>query len=623
MCGVTGIHCERDIPAQGELEAMVHAIRRRGPDDRGFFLSGPVGLGMSRLSIIDPQNGRQPLFNEDGNVAVVCNGEIYNHPQLREELEAKGHRYKTCSDAETIVHLYEQEGLNFLDRLQGMFGLALWDQKRRRLIIARDRLGIKPLYYMDAAGCLVFGSELKAVLASKRASFTIDASAVDAYFKLGYVPNPLTIYREVKKLPPAHVLIHEQGKTRIRRYWTLSFEPKPAKSAEQWKEEFVSLFQATVEKHLMSDVPLGAFLSGGVDSSFVVAVMARLMDKPVQTFTVGFAGSTGGYLDEREIAKTVSSRFGTQHTEFEVQPRLEEIIDDVVEAFDEPFADDSVIPTYYLCRETSKKVKVALSGLGGDELFAGYERYLGLVLSTSFDKIPGFVKTCLINPVVNRLPELKNGHYTINHLKRFVRSAKFPPAERYQGYVSIFRAEERRFLLPGIEGSLRDEENLTYFSDGRMGLLDQALNQDIHTYLPEDILALADRLSMWHSLELRVPFVDHKLVEFCATMPASLKIRGLKKKVLLRRAARDVLPNSVLDHRKQGFAAPMAAWLRGDLKEYVADSLSPSVVARHHYLNANYVQTILQDHWNRRELNDRKIFSILMFQRWLDSARAA
>jgi asparagine synthase (glutamine-hydrolysing) len=623
MCGITGIYCESDLPQQRELEAMVHSIRRRGPDDRGYFVSGPVGLGMSRLSIIDPENGRQPISSEDGNVVVVCNGEIYNHPELRRELGAKGHRYKTRSDAETLVHLYEEEGLDFLDRLQGMFGLALWDQKRHRLIIARDRLGIKPVYYTTSADLLIFGSELKAVVASKRLSLTVDNSAIDAYFKLGYVPNPLTIYREVKKLPPAHVLIHENGQTRLKKYWNLSFEPKPAKSASEWQEQFVSLFQATVEKHLMSDVPLGAFLSGGVDSSFVVATMAGLMDKPVKSFTVGFAGSKGGYLDERDIAREVSRQFGTEHTEFEVQPRPEEIIDEVVEAFDEPFADDSVIPTYYLCRETSKQVKVALSGLGGDELFAGYERYLGLVLSSSYDKLPGFVKTSIIGPLVNRLPELKNGHYTINHLKRFVRSSKFPPAERYQSYVSIFGGEERRSLLPGLNGFANGDVNLEYFSNSRMGLLDQALNQDIHTYLPEDILALSDRLSMWHSLELRVPFVDHQLVEFCAAMPASLKIRGREKKVMLRRAARGVLPDAVLNHRKQGFAAPMAAWLRGDLKEYVADSLSTSMVARHGLLDPKYVHGLLHEHWTRRELNDRKIFSVLMFQRWLDTAVAA
>lgn len=623
MCGVTGIYCETDVPRRDELEAMVHSIRRRGPDDHGFFLSGPVGLGMSRLSIIDPEHGRQPLFSEDGNVVVVCNGEIYNHAELRTELQSKGHRYKTRSDAESIVHLYEEEDLGFLDRIQGMFGLALWDQKRRRLLVARDRLGIKPLYYANDSAGLVFGSELKAVLASKRYSCTIDTSAVDAYFKLGYVPHPLSIYQEVKKLPPAHVLIHEQGRTHLRRYWDLSFEPKPVKSDNHWKEEFVSLFQETVKMHLMSDVPLGVFLSGGVDSSFVVAAIARLSDKPVQTFTIGFGGHTGGYLDERSIAKQVSRRFGTQHTEFEVQPRPEDIIDDVVEAFDEPFADDSVIPTYYLCQETSKKIKVALSGLGGDELFAGYERYLGLVLSSFFDKIPSFVNKSILGPLVDRLPELRNGHYTINHLKRFVRSAGFPPAERYQRYVSIFQNEERRSLLPGSGKSLEEEKNLTYFSSSESDLLDQALNQDIKTYLPEDVLALSDRLSMWHSLELRVPFVDHKLVEFCASIPTSLKIRGREKKFLLRRAARGVLPDAVLDHRKQGFAAPMAAWLRRDLKEYVADSLSASAVARHGVLDSDYIQTLLQDHWDRRELNDRKLFSVFMFQRWLDTAATA
>jgi len=620
MCGVAGIFSERHPPRRDELEAMVDSIRRRGPDDRGFFFFGPVGLGMSRLSIMDPEHGRQPLFSEDGTIIVVCNGEIYNHVELRAELEAKGHSYKTRSDAETIVHLYEEEDLNFLNRLQGMFGLALWDVKKHRLLVARDRLGIKPLYYAMGSDGLIFGSELKAVVAAKRVSLTIDPTAVDAFFKLGYVPNPLTIYQEVKKLPPAHALIYENGHTRLHRYWTLSFEPKPVKSDTQWQEEFLSLFQETVKRHLISDVPLGAFLSGGVDSSYVISVMAGLMDKPIQTFTIGFGGWKGGYLDERTIAKEVSERFGTDHTEFEVQPRPEEIIEEVVEAFDEPFADDSVIPTYYLCRETSKNVKVALSGLGGDELFAGYQRYLGLILSSTFDRIPGFLKKSVIHPLVNRLPELKNGNYTINHLKRFVRGADYSPPDRYQRFVSIFQEEERRSLLTGLNGSLMEDEDRALFSNGEGELLDRALSQDIRTYLPEDILALSDRLGMWHSLEVRVPFVDHKLVEFCAALPTSLKIRHREKKVLLRRAAQRVLPNSVLNHRKQGFAAPMAAWLRGDLKEYVGDSLSPSMLNRHGFLDAAHVQTLIQDHWDRRELNDRKIFSVLMFQRWLDAA---
>lgn len=620
VCGIAGIYCESQRPHQVELEAMTKAIRRRGPDDRGYFLAGPVGLGMSRLSIVDLESGRQPLFSEDQNVVVVCNGEIYNQVTLRSDLEAKGHRFRTHSDAETIVHLYEEEGVGFLDRLQGMFAIALWDQSRRRLLLARDRLGIKPLYYVTGSAGLLFGSELKALIAAKRYSFSIDNAAVEAYFALGYVPNPLTIYKEAKKLPPAHVLVHENGTSRINRYWSLSFTPKCKKLEAEWREQFISLFQDTVKLHLMSDVPLGAFLSGGVDSSYVVAIMARLMNRPVQTFTIGFGGNTGGYFDERQIAKEVSRQFGTQHTELEVQPRPDEILDEVVEAFDEPFADDSVIPTYYLCRETRRTVKVALSGLGGDELFGGYERYLGFALSAYFDKIPRFVTSRVIGPLVNCLRESKSGNNRINHLKRFVRSAGLPPAQRYQCYVSIFSEEERRSMVPSLNETWQNQDTLGLFPESADEPLDRALAYDIQTYLPEDVMALSDRIGMWHSLEVRVPFVDHKLVEFCATMPTSLKIRGREKKILLRRAAGDILPRCVLAHRKQGFAAPLAAWLHGDLREYVADSLSTSKLNRYGLLNARHVQSLLCDHWERRELNDRKIFSVLMFQRWLDVA---
>jgi asparagine synthase (glutamine-hydrolysing) len=620
VCGIAGSWSPegaQDIRRE-VVQQMVASLRHRGPDDEGFHFSRRAGIAMTRLSIIDVAGGHQPISSEDGSITVVCNGEIYNHNELRDELMARGHVFKTRSDVEVIVHLYEEVGASCIERLRGMFAVALWDERSQRLLIARDRLGIKPLFYARHAGGLQFASEMKAIVRAGLPGVELDTEALDRYLTFGYIPTPLTIYREIRKLEPGHLMIADASGVTTERYWQLRFEPIPDADEVALGRRFVELFEDAVRSHLMSDVSLGAFLSGGVDSSLVVALMAEMTSTPVKTFTIGFGGSAGGHMDERPYARMLSRRYGTTHTEFEVHPNLEEVLDHVVEAFDEPFADDSVIPTYYICKLARQSVTVALTGLGGDELFGGYERHLGLKLSAGYDRLPSFVRRRMIGPLVNSLPERRDGHYTINHLKRFVRAAELPASRRYLNYVTVFNETlKRRLCADGtLGGDVAAVDTRHFDSPAASDLVDRALNHDINTYLPEDILALSDRLSMQNSLELRVPFLDHPLVEFCATIPSSLKIRATTKKYLLRRVARRFLPDEVIDHRKQGFASPMTSWLRTDLTDYVRSTLAPGRLARHGLFNAGAVHELIDAHMTRRETYDRQIFALMMFQKW-------
>jgi len=624
MCGIAGVF-ESDRTEQVDpaiIRRMTDCLIRRGPDDAGHYTEGPVGLGMRRLAIIDVAGGHQPIANEDESLWIVFNGEIFNHEPLQRALMQRGHRFRTRSDTETILHLFEEEGPACLRHFRGMFAIAIWDTRRRRLFIARDRLGIKPLHYYYDGRRFVFGSEIKAVLAHPAVPRERDWTGMDAYFTYGYVPSPWTAYKHVHKLEAGHYLFLDERGMTVERYWDLPLGPAHTGSVDDLQAEFLERFRESVEMRLLSEVPLGAFLSGGVDSSLLVAMMARSSSSPVHTFTIGFGGRTGNYLDERGFAREVSERYKTDHREFEVMPAVEQAMDVAVEAFDEPFSDDSLIPTHHICALARQHVTVALTGLGGDEAFAGYERYLGFRLSMVAAAAPWRQMLQAVSPLARALREEQGGHYRVNHLKRFVAAAGLPPAERWQSYHAIWPTEERRALYAPeiarqIDFAAVDRAGRRYFEQcDTADPLDRALYQDIKMYLPDDILALTDRVGMWHSLELRVPFVDHTLLEFCARIPSGMKIRRGRKKYLLQEAARAFVPPSIFSHRKQGFASPMASWLRGDLKPLVERELSAAAIDGGGILRSDTVGALVTAHEERRSLNNKQLFALLMFQRW-------
>ena len=628
MCGITGIKSVSnkvniDLAV---LKTMTDAIARRGPDDEGFMLRKNTGLGMRRLSIIDLAGGHQPISNEDNSVWIVFNGEIYNYPQLRKNLITKGHTFKTNSDTEVLVHLYEDEKESMLNHIRGMFTFAIWDEKADKLFIARDRVGIKPLFYHFHEGTLIFSSEMKSILASGLYKREVSFVGMDYYFTFGYIPAPHTIFSGINKLLPGHYLVYEKGNINIRQYWDLKYSFDHTKDEREWIELFVEKFRESVRMHMISDVPLGAFLSGGIDSALIVAMMSEYSSNRVNTFTMGFGGNKGGYNDERPSAKLIADYFGTNHNELESSPDLKNIIDDIVTSFDEPFSDDSVIPSYYICREARKHVKVALTGLGGDELFGGYERYLGLKLDSYYSYLPLFVRDKILGNLIFPIRERSDGNYTVNHIKRFVKNSLLPPDYKYIGYNSILTGEDKDIFYQNRIKEEIDSKNAGsnvlydyYNKYATQDYLVKASYCDIKTYLPEDILALSDRLSMFHSLELRVPFVDHKVMELCVSIPSKFKIRGMKKKYLLRKVAEQYLPTEIINSKKQGFAAPMTSWIKNDLKDYVYERLSKENLSVHGYFNTDFIHRKIRDHIDGKEINDKFIFSQLIFQHWYEA----
>ena len=619
MCGIVGIlNFDKSAPVDREqIKTMCDAIWRRGPDSWGSFVSGNIGIGMRRLSIIDLSGGDQPIFNEDGTVAIVFNGEIYNYRELQSRLRGQGHRFRTNSDTEVIVHLYEDEGTSCLKHLRGMFAFAIWDSRRSSLFIARDRLGIKPLHYWLTNDKLVFASEIKSILTLRDFPREIDWKAFEAYFTFSYIPTPLSIFRDIRKLPPGHYMSYEQGRLRTTQYWDLRFRSQDNRNLQDMAEEARHLLAESLRIRLMSEVPLGAFLSGGIDSGSVVALMALNSNDKVNTFTIGFGGHSSEYFDERDLARSVARRYATNHEEHEVLPDIENVINDIVCAFDEPMADEAVIPTYHICRVASRKLKVALSGLGGDEAFGGYDRYSGLCMSHLYSTLPRLFRNGIIRPIVEALPEKRSGDYLVNHLKRFVRGADLPPAYRYFNYISRFLSISSTELFCGRNPTGVDDLMVPFFlSENGDSLLHRAIYQDIKTYLPDDILAVTDRLSMWHSLEVRVPFLDHKLLEFCATIPPKGKIRFLKKKYLLKRAVSDLLPVNVLRGKKKGFVGPTSLWLQKDLADFVRDMLSERTLRNLGYFEPRCVRDILRRHAERREDFSKLIWALLVFVVW-------
>ncbi len=619
MCGIAGFVGIEELAAGPErravLERMLGAIRHRGPDDEGMMTTPEAALGMRRLSIIDLAGGHQPLSGCDGRVSIVFNGEIYNYRELRRELERKGHAFRTNSDTEAIVHLYEDYGERCVEHLRGMFVFAIWDEPARRLFIARDRAGKKPLYYASTPrGTLVFGSELKSLLEHPGVPRETSAEAVDAYLSLGYVPDPLTIFRGVWKLPPGHHLTFERGLVTIEQYWDFRFEPFVGRSEDDLVEELRALLDEAVRLRLIADVPLGAFLSGGVDSSAVVGLMARHTEHPVKTFSIGFHEDS---YNELKYARVAANHFGTEHHEFIVTPDICHVVDELVWHFDEPFADSSAIPTYYVSKLAREHVTVALSGDGGDELFAGYTRYVTDRRRSGFARLPRALRRGVMQPLSRTLP---HGAWGRNYLHNVALDA----VERYFDTISLFTALGKRSLYSeGFRRALGAGAGfaLSQFREFAARVrtnepLDVPLYLDSKTYLPGDILTKVDRMSMAVSLEARSPLLDHKLMEFAARVPASLKMRGYETKHLFKRAVRDFVPAEILDRPKQGFGVPVDRWINDQLRERTRETLTEPRAEQRGYFDPRYIRTLLDEHERGRRDHSGQLWSLFMLELW-------
>jgi asparagine synthase (glutamine-hydrolysing) len=631
MCGIVGL-VSTDHHSESTRETvmqMTDAIRHRGPDDAGFFVEGGVGLGMRRLSIIDVEGGHQPVVNEDESILAVFNGEIYNYRDLQSELRRDGHRLRSRSDSEVIVHLYEQYGDRFVNRLRGMFALALWDRPRRRLVLAVDRLGVKPLYWANASGRFTFGSELKALMTDD-VERTFDRQGLAQYFSIGYIPAPRTCFAAVSKLAPASMLVldPDHGPT-VQQYWTVS----PPDAIERPRAETIGelrrLLEDAVAAHIVSDVPVGAFLSGGLDSSAVVALMSRVSSEPVQTFCIGFEDSTA---DERPFARTVARHLGTIHHELVVQPADTELLAQIVSQFDEPFADSSAVPTYFVSRMAREHVKVVLSGDGGDEVFLGYPVFHGLDIARRLEAVPSSIRGSA-SALLNLLPIGRGrlGEALAPWRKRAVDSL-MPMREAYRSKVAIGG-------IPGVWQYLTRDfaETLdaAHSFDPLLQPIDAVNGHASHRLepyaaamltvsLPGDMLTKVDRMSMMNALEVRVPLLDHRLVEFVSALGIDERLRS-RLKALLKEAVADLLPPAIINRRKHGFNAPMSAWFRGSLGTFAADVLLSAAARQRGLIDVPAVERLLSR--DTRELGDPSAttWSLVVFELWcraLDSAPA-
>jgi asparagine synthase (glutamine-hydrolysing) len=597
MCGIAGT-------TDGRADEMLRALVHRGPDSGGAYTDGPVSIGARRLSIIDLAGGDQPIENEDGTLVVVQNGEIYNYPELRRELERAGHRFRTNCDTEVHLHLYEEHGPEYARLLRGMFAVALWDTRRRRLVLARDRYGIKPLYYRHAGGRLEFASELRALPRG-----AIDLDALEAFLAFNSIPAPYSIFRETRKLPAGHVLVWQDGDVEVTRY----ARPRPLPVRHDDEAELVEELRArlrdSVKAHLLADVPVGVLLSGGVDSAVLAALAAQETAEAVHTFTIGFEERS---FDERADARRVAERYATNHHELLVKPDPQLLFETLADVFDEPFADSSALPTYLVSQLAADHVKVALSGEGGDELFGGYYTYAADLLAHRFGGLAS-----LARPFVERLPTSTSKASFDYKAKRFVRAAHLPPLERHHGWKEIFSAE----LRAELRGAHSDFDPVDVYRaryDETTGAPELARLQDVDfgIYLVDDLLVKTDRASMANSLEARVPFLDGAITNFAFSLPTRHKVRGLSKKVLLRKAAEPLLPREVVHGRKRGFSIPAAAWLRGELEPFARATLSPDTLRRQGFFEPAVVSRLIDDHVNGVEDRSRQLWGLLAFTLW-------
>ena len=598
---------------------MCGAIEHRGPDSRGMHIDDGVGLAIQRLRVIDLVSGDQPIFNEDRSVAVVLNGEIYNHRELRQRLERNGHRFSTQGDTEVIVHLYEEVGADFVDSLIGMFGVAVWDARERQLLLARDRVGKKPLLYAEHDGVLSFASEMQALLEDHEISRTVDYEALDMYLALGYVPSPQTAFRAIRKLPPAHRLIFREGRSRIERYWQLDYTQKrDVKDQRELCEELRARLQTAVRRRLVADVPLGAFLSGGVDSAAVVAAMAAESTRPVKTFSIGFDSER---VNELPQARIVAERFETEHHEFMVTPNAIDLLPKIIRHHGEPFADATSIPTFYLSQVTREHVTVALNGDGGDEIFGGYTRYVANLASARVAGLPLLLRRTL-GRIGTAVPARGRIDGWPNRIRRVAQTLALDPAERYFAYMSHLSGLQREELYTdsfaeGLSAGRAQEAIVGAWREASATeVLDKMLDTDVRTYLPGDLLTKVDIASMSCSLEARSPLLDHELMEFVASLPTSEKIRGQEKKVIFRRALRGWVPDEILDAPKRGFHPPLADWLRGDLGGFAREILLDPVARERGHFRSDRVAELIARHARGVEDHSQGIWRLMVYELW-------
>jgi asparagine synthase (glutamine-hydrolysing) len=632
MCGIAGQLRDDGRPVDPDLiDRMSAAQQHRGPDQRGRFVDGGVGLGIQRLAVVDTQTGDQPVTNEDGSVVVVLNGEIYDYQQLRRRLRQSGHRFATAGDTETIAHLYEEHGIDCVHHLHGMFAFALWDRRRRLLLIARDRVGKKPLVYAQRHGALTFASELGALLEDDEIPRAVDPIAIDRYLAFGYVPAPLSAFAGVRKLPPGHRMVVRDGRTTIDRYWRLDFETTLDIGDElELQERIRHELRAATRRRMVADVPIGAFLSGGIDSSAVVAAMADCSSTPVRTFAIGF--DHGGF-DEMAHARRIAEHFGTDHTEFVVRPDAIAMVPRIVRHHGEPFADSSAIPTFHLSELAAREVTVALTGDGGDECFGGYSRFAANAMAARLDRLPAAARRA-IGAAVRRLPPPGSGSGTADRARRLGRTIDLDPAARYAHYIlrmdaaerwSLYTEDLRRELSDAgpAESLLVDRWRESRASDviGRM------LDVDSATHLPDDLIAKVDIASMAHGLEARSPLLDAGLMQFAASIPSRLKVRGREKKWIFRQALRGWVPDEALDRPKQGFSVPIGDWLAGALREHAREVLLDPVALERGLFDERRVRGLLDRHAQGDQAGGFRIWSLYMLELWqrelVDRPRAA
>jgi len=621
MCGITGFVNFDGSPADRSiLGSMNDAIFHRGPDEDGHYLGENVGMAMRRLSIIDLASGQQPIPNQDSSKWIVYNGEIYNYQELRTDLEKRGHKLSTKSDTEAVVHLYDEYGPDCLQFFRGMFAFAIWDKNDRSLFIARDRVGKKPLLYSHQPnGDLIFGSEFRALLAHPSVSREVDHEAIDDYLSYLCVPAPKTAFKHIRKLEPGHWLRWKDGKIETHRYWLPDFSRKIKISEEDAIEETTRILRESTRLRMISEVPLGAFLSGGVDSSAVVALMAQESERPVKTFSIGFEEQD---FSELKFARRVAEHVGAEYNEFIVRPNAVEILPTLVEHYGEPYADSSAIPTYYVSCETRQHVTVALNGDGGDESFAGYERYAAMSMAKHYQRIPSILRRSLLELPLNAIPTSETKRSRLRDAKRFLSAAQLPDAQRYFRWNTTFTEEAKSELYSdefrhSLNGSRPFGLIESWFEKANGGgIVDDAMFVDQMTYLPNDLLVKVDIASMANSLEARSPLLDHKVIEFAASLPESIKVKGRETKTLLKKVASRLVPPEVIYRRKMGFGVPVGAWLRGEMRPFLEETILSEKSLKRGIMQPDVIRRYVYEHTDLQVDHSSRLWSLLMLELW-------